>query len=444
MEMITPSAGQAVYHDFIVARTTCVPAKRLHTALVVDGWLDQDRLERAVSRVVASHDSLRTAIARVDGTLVQLIREPMEITDQPCEVVDWDGTQQDTRRLVSGLDDWWTVPRALAVNVLVGRSPARRTLLLCAFNHACSDGISAELVMDQIRRQYDAPPGSPPGRADVAQFADYYAGMLDEGLRVAYDDWVRLLDGLAPAVPHWMLERKLATDRVHINVVDWSFDEASSAAVREAARRHLCTPFEILATGAGIYFRRPDRHPASIAVIHSGRHRPRGFDVAGLLRSFVVDAVDVRPDVGTGVAVAGRREALRKALAHLSRLPFEEVCRLTGLSPGWRAGTAGQWEVELNGVFAPGTPGRLDGFPVHLADVGSSEEAFCENGGPTLLVSFTIGRGSVAASLRYVNPPVDPELAARVARDLEETMRFLTAGAGERADRAPAFHRSAG
>jgi hypothetical protein len=444
MQLITPSAGQAVYHDFIVAPTTCVPAKRLHAAFVVDGWLDQDRLEHAVSRVVAAHDSLRTAIEWIDGVLFQVVREPAEITDRPCEMVEWDGSQEDTRRIITSLDDWWTVPRALPVKVMVGRSPAQRTLLLCAFNHACSDGISAELVFDQIRKKYEAPQDSPLGRADVAQFADYYAAMLDDGLRVAYDDWVGLLDSVAPAVPQWMLERKLTAEQVLINVFNWSFTKTTGAALREAARRHLCTQFEILNAGVGIYFRRPDRHPAAIGVIHSGRHRPRGFEVAGLLRSFVVDAAEVRPDTRIGDAVATRREALRKALAHLARLPFEEVCQESGLSPGWRAGRPGQWEVELNGMFAAGLPGSMDGFQVHHADVGLPEEAGCENGGPTLLVSFTIGGDCVAGSLRYVRPPIDPEMAARVAGDLEETVRFLYAGAAESASRAPAFHRLVG
>lgn len=443
MELFTPSAGQAIYHDFIVAPTTCVSAKRLHAGWVVDGWIDADRLERAVWRVVAAHDSLRTAMERMNGTLFQVVREPSEITDQACETVDWDGTRNDTRRIITDLDDWWTVPRALSMKVVVGRSPAGRTLLLCVFNHACGDGISVELVLDQIRREYETPSVPPPRRADVAQFVDYHGSMLEDG-QVTYEDWVGLLDSVAPAVPQWMVARKLDTLRVHVGMFKWSFTLESCAAVHQATRRYGCSRFEALAAAVGIYFRRPDRRPASIAIVHSGRHRPGGFDVVGLVRSYVLDAVVVASGALVGDAVAVRREALRRALAYYARLPFEEVCERTGLSPGWRMGTAGQWQVELNGTFAPGPPGSMDGFAVHHADVGLSDEELCENGGPTLLVSFTISATGIDGSLRYVNPPVSPQLAAHVAREVEETVRFLDTGAGEPADRAPGFVRLAG
>ena len=443
MQRFAPSAGQAVYHDFIVAPTTCVPAKRLHAAWVVDGRLRPDQLEDAVRRVVSAHDSLRSALERIDGTLHQVLREPAEITDQVCETVDWDGTARGIRRLVTDLDDWWTAPRPLAMKVVVGHAPAQRTLLLFAFNHACSDGVSVELVLDQIRQAYPAPSDPAPGRDDVPQFAEYYAGMLRDGLDAAYDDWVGLLDRVAPAVPPWMVARKLATGRVHINLLNWSFTQASNAAVRQASRRYRCSQFEVLAAAAGIYFRRPDRQPASVAIVHSGRHRPRGLEVAGLLRSYVIDPAAVEANALLGDAVAARRDALRRSLGHFSRLPFEEVCERAGRSPGWRAGTAGQWEVELNGTFAPGPPGSMDGFSVQHADPGASEEAYCENGGPILLLSFTIGAAGVDGSLRYVDPPVDPELAARVAREVEEMVLFVDAAADEPADRAPGFDRLA-
>jgi hypothetical protein len=444
MELFTPSAGQSIYHDFIVARTTWVPAKRLHGAWVVDGRIHTDRLERAVWRVVAAHDSLRTAMDRVHGTLFQVVREPTEITDPACETVGWDGTQNDTRRIITNLDGWWTVPRALALKVVVGHSPAGRTLLLCAFNHACSDGISAELVLEQIRLEYESRPDRPSGRPVLPQFVDYYAAMLQDGLRLAYDDWVAQLDGVAPAVPDWMVARKLATDRVHIDLYNWSFTQESNAAVRQVSRRYQCSQFEALAAAVGIYFRRPDRWSAAIAVVHGGRHSPRGFEVAGLLRSYVLNGVADRSGALLGEAVTTRRDALRRALAHFARLPFEEVCERAGLAPGWRAGTAGQWEVEVNGTFAPDPPGSMDGFATRHAEVGTSEGAFCENGGPTMVLSFTISAVGVDGSLRYVNPPVDPQMAAQVAREVEETVRFLDAGAAEPADRARGFGQLAG
>src|SRR5262249_51265642 len=161
------------------------------------------------------------------------------------------------------------------------------------------------------------------------------------------------------------------------------------------------------------------QRPAAIGVVHSGRHRPGGFEVVGLLRGFVVDSVEILPDAKTGETVVARRDALRSTLAHFARLPFEEVCERTGRSSGWRAGTLGQWEVELNGTFASATRDSMDGCAVREVDVSEPEEMWCENGGPTLAVRFTIGRSGVAAKLQYVRPPIDRELAAQMAREIE-------------------------
>lgn len=442
MRILQPSAGQAVYHDFIVASTTCVAAKRLHCAFTVDGGLDPERLERAVRHVIACHESLRTSMANVDGQLAQVVREPSEITEAPVLRVDWDGTPQSTTKIIHDLDDWWTVSRELAVRVVVGSSPERRTLVVCAFNHACSDGISAELTVEQIRREYERPSG--PARPEAfEQFTDYYQGMLQDGLDHAYDDWLRQVRSAAPAVPQWMLDQKLASPEVEIRIHDWQFSEESSELLHRLAREHLCTPFEALAACVGLYFRRPDDRPAAIGVIHSGRHRPRGFEVAGLLRSYVVDLVDLGgcPDVRS--AVTARRDALRHGIPHFSRLPAEEVCRRAGLSTGWRAGDLGLWEVELNGMYDSTPGGTLDGFAVGQARTELSDEGRSENGGPVFLLSFGIAPDRIDAGLRFVDPPVSRELAARVAADLEAVVRFVQANPSESPNAAPAFHRAA-
>lgn len=83
------------------------------------------------------------------------------------------------------------------------------------------------------------------------------------------------------------------------------------------------------------------------------------------------------------------------------------------------------WEVELNGMYPASPDMTMAGSAVRVAEIPLSEEAVCENGGPTLLVSFVVAPDRVEGWLRYVSPPVDPDLAARIATDLESTVRFV-------------------
>ena len=199
----------------------------------------------------------------------------------------------------------------------------------------------------------------------------------------------------------------------------------------------------MLAGCAGLYFRREDGRPANFGIIHSGRHRFRGFDIQGLLRSYVVDVVDHAGVPTVADAVARRRDLLRTRTQHFAKLPFEEVCARTGRSPGWRAGRLGAWEIELNGMYAAVPDLTMQQAPVRVADVPLSEDATCENGGPTLLVSFTLAPDGVDANVRYVSPPIDAILAARIAEDLEATVRFVHDQPQAPVDAAPAIFRTA-
>jgi hypothetical protein len=437
--MVRASAGQAVYHDFIVAPTTCAPAKRLHCVYTVEGVLDAERLHRAIRFAVSTHESLRTSLQTVNGELLQVIRDPPEITETPWSTADWDGCAESIPRIVCDMDDWWTVPRQLSVHVVLAWSPAGQTLVACLFNHACGDGHSAQIVADLIWAEYERP-----GAADLArveQFDDYYASMLHDGETV-YEDWLRHLASGAPSVPQWMLDQKAATQQAWTRVREWSLSPESVRLLRSASREYRCSPFEVLAAGVGLYFRRQDGRPARIGVIHGGRHGRHGFDVVGLLRSYLVDVVDPAPWGDARSVVTARAAALRHGFAHYARMPYEEVCLREKIPTGWRAGQAGLWEVELNGAYADAPPPRPDGHAAALVPADISDEAFCENSGPLFLLYFTLGRDGVEATLRYIDPPVTDAMAERVATEIELMIAFL-AEPGNSAHDAPAFARTA-
>ncbi|MFE6921332.1 amino acid adenylation domain-containing protein [Nocardia sp. NPDC057663] len=438
MKFLPPSAGQVVYHDFVTADGTWSPAKRAHVAFTLDAPVDSDRLARAVRQVVDAHEALRTSIEVHDGALVQVVREPAEVTESACATAEWDGTPAGVRRIVSGADEWSAGARALPVKVISG-SAGGRSIVVCVFDHVCVDGVSAELVAGQIRGAYDGAPAP-----TAVQFADYYADMLADGLRTAQADWNALLDRVRPAVPPWMQATRSAAPRARMGVHRWTFDAISTALVHAAGRRYLGSGFEVLAAAVALYFRRPDGAPAALGVVHSGRHLPGGSGVVGLVRGFVVHDAMVGSGATVAEAVAAQRDRLRSGLTHLSRLPVEEVCLRTGRPVGLRAGAPGPWEVELNVGFTRAESGQMAGTSAHTADAGPPDEEWAENGGPTLVVSFRIGRDTVVGSVRYAHPPVDRDLAARIGRDIEATARFLDTDADGPADAAPAFHRLVG
>jgi hypothetical protein len=442
MKYSRPSAGQAIYHDFIVAPATYGAAKRLYYALAVAGPVDRGRLDSALRQVVAHHESLRTSLEYRDSSLTQVIREPDEITESATAEVEWHGSAEEVAQLIYDMDGWLAVPRQLAMRTVIGTSRAGKTLIVCAFNHACCDGMSAELVIDQARNVYNG--SAALGGAPRHQFSDYYSAMLDDGMRNCYDDWRELIEGSAAALPQGMTEQRQSCERCWIRVARFQFDPETVRMVHKIARSYACTPFEALSACAGIYFRRSDRKPSGVGVVHSGRQRPHGFAVAGLLRSFVLDPVAAGTCRDARDLVIARREESRARLEHFARLPFEEACCLAGIASGWRAGCLGPWQVEFNGMYERSITGTMGGAPVGLAGGDIDENEFCENGGPAFVFSFVIGPDRVAVDMRFTEPPVDETLASRVLSDIESVIRFIYANPATAPESVPAFYRATG
>ncbi|AOW88293.1 condensation domain-containing protein [Streptomyces olivaceus] len=436
MRLLKASAGQAVYHDFIVAPHTSVPAKRLFNCFIVEGPVDPARLERAVRHAIATHEALRTSLDDVDGAPTQVIREPDEITEAVMTTVDWDGSADSVADVVRSLDDRWTVHRELSMHVVLARAPGPRSLVACVLDHACVDGMSAETVTDLIRAEYNRP-GGPPRPDQVPQFADYYAAMLEDGLEI-YDDWLRILESSSPALPQWMLDLKRPSGRASTRERELSLSDATNERLRSLSKEYVCTPYEIVTAAVGLYFRRVDGAPVRVAVTHSGRHRRHGFDVVGLLRSQVVDVVDSGRCADVRSYLTERRDELRKCMTHFARLPVEEVCLRAGLSTGWRSGPPGPWEVELNGMYEAPAPEAMDGHEVVQAP-DFLEDAYCENGGTTFLLNLFLRPDRVEATLRYVDPPVSEQMAKRVGPDLESVVEFLAGDPARPLADAPTF-----
>ncbi|WP_052314152.1 non-ribosomal peptide synthetase [Nocardia thailandica] len=437
MRFLPPTAAQLVCHDFVSAEGAWPPATRAHVAFTLDTPIDRDRLADAVRQVVDAHDALRTTLEHRDGALVQVVREPAEITGSPCGTVDWDGTAAGVRRIVDAADVR-NGPGAGPARVLTGAAGGR-SLVVAVFDHVCVDGLSAELVAEQIRAAYD---GTPPPMA--LSYTDYHARILDDASPAAHAAWDTVLARSRPAVPAWMLAARAAAPRARRGVHRWSFDPDSVALLTAAARRQRASPFEIVAAAVAVYFRRPDGAPAALGVVHGGRHRPGGAGVVGLVRGFVLHEGVVEAGATIADAVAARRDGLRGAFTDLTRLPWEEVCLRAGRPAGLRAGAPGAWEVELNVGFTAQEAGRMAGVAARSLDAAPPGEQWAENGGPLVALTFRLGPEAVTGNVRYTHPPVDHELAAALARELEATVRLIGTAPQTPAEAAPAFHELAG
>ncbi|MGC5013561.1 condensation domain-containing protein [Streptosporangium sp. DT93] len=163
--------------------------------LVLDGTLEAARLARALERVVARHDVLRTTFVYQGSDPVQAVRQDGPVLRE-ASVGGEQALMEYAREVAEAPYDLAAGPLLRVSLVTLGSG---RQALVLGVHHIISDGFSMNLLLEELDAAYRGePPGEPP-----AQYGDFARWQRDQfaGGRLAadVDHWREVLDG-APTV----------------------------------------------------------------------------------------------------------------------------------------------------------------------------------------------------------------------------------------------------
>ncbi|KZB86538.1 non-ribosomal peptide synthetase [Amycolatopsis regifaucium] len=302
-------------------------------ALRLRGELDTGALDRALTALVARHESLRTTFDTVDGHGTQVVHSPSELR---VPLTDLSGLSEEDRQrqLTTALAEASTAPFDLRRGPLLRTRLIRLTpeehVLTLVLHHIVTDGWSSGVLMGELSALYTAfvrgerlsLPDLPVQYADFAVWQrERLAGsMLDEQL--AY--WRHRLDGVPPL--------ELPTDRprpaVRTNngaLLEFSVAEATTARLKELSRRQDGTLFMTLLAACQLLFARwSGQDDVAVGTVTSGRERA---DLEGLI-GFFVNTLVLRSEVELSrtfdAFLDDVRELTLDAFAHQD-VPFDRV-----------------------------------------------------------------------------------------------------------------------
>ncbi|WP_413767736.1 amino acid adenylation domain-containing protein [Rhodococcus pyridinivorans] len=314
------------------------PTYNIPFALDLRGDLDADLLDRALVRVVARHEVLRTIVDVVEGEPVQVV------TDTPSTILQVAEARDGNAEAL--LDAAARAPFDLGHDRpfrahLVRRAPDDAVLLLVV-HHIAGDEWSAETVFADLAAAYaDLSAGRVPDDAPRPQYADFAVwqhGLADNPVAAALRDrdlafWRTTLAG-APeelALPHDRPRPAVPSHRggeVHVQV-----DSELAAALRDTCTR----------SGTGMFMLTHAAVAALFTALGAGDDIVLGAPVAGRADSgledivgFFVDTVALRTDLSgdpdTAEILTRVRRADLAALAH-QEVPFDEVVDAVGVTP---------------------------------------------------------------------------------------------------------------
>ncbi|HEV2754810.1 MAG TPA: amino acid adenylation domain-containing protein, partial [Actinomycetota bacterium] len=310
------------------------PQYNIFQALRVRGALDVEALDRALSDVVARHESLRTTFPTVDGEPFQVVHAPAPVTIDVTELdyLDGDKRELEARRVAAAEA---TRPFDLENGPLL-RARALRLdhddhVVVLAMHHIVSDGWSTAVFTRELSALYNAHRTGE--RAPLPelpiQYADFAAWqrqrLSGDALRRQLDYWRDRLAGLAPVL-------ELPTDHPRPPVrsgrggrVPFTIGGDTLAAVGAVAKAQDATLFIALtAAFQALLSRYSGSDDVAVGTPVAGRTRP---EVEGLI-GFFVNTLVLRTDLSgdpTFRELVGRvRDVALGAYAHQD-VPFEKL-----------------------------------------------------------------------------------------------------------------------
>jgi len=297
------------------------------------GPLDGAALRRALDRLAARHDSLRTTFTTVDGRGVQRVDATATL---PLRTVDLGDLPADRRAaeaerlLVEELERPYDLREGPLTRALLIRLAADDHLLLLAQHHIVTDGWSVGVLVRELAALYASEAdGSPDGLAKpVLQYPDFAVWERAHPTPARHADdlayWKRHLAGTP--------QLDLPTDRPRPPVRTTSgaahrHDLPAGLAERLAAlaRSQGTTVFTLFAGAAAVLFSRySGQRDIAFGTVTNGRGHRELEEVTGFFVNTLVLRSDVDPAATVDRFLDTMRSTLLDAFGHDS-VPFDRV-----------------------------------------------------------------------------------------------------------------------
>ncbi|HET7460299.1 MAG TPA: amino acid adenylation domain-containing protein, partial [Longimicrobium sp.] len=415
----------------------------ISTRLRLRGELDRAALARALDRLVARHEALRTVFAQVDGVPEQRIA-PAEASRFHLVEHEPAGQAVAEPELGRVMADEARAPFDLERGPLIRgrlvRLAADDHLLLVTMHHIVSDGWSIGVLTRELSALYEAfRRGEPdPLPALPVQYADYAVWQRrwveGEVLREQAEYWTRTLAG-APE----LLE--LPTDRPRPPKQDFAGDalplvlEAElTASLKALSRRQGTTLFATLLAGwATVLGRLSGQDDLVVGTPTANRGQREVEELIG----FFVNTLALRLDLSGAPTVAellGRVKERALAAQHHQDIPFEQVVervdpvRTLAYHPLVQVTFAWQSANQAGGPPGPGVAGQDAGGAGGTA-AGASRAKF------DLSLSLREAGDRIAGSITFATALFDRETVERWAGYLRRVLGEMSADPGQRVER---------
>ncbi|MDY7096305.1 MAG: amino acid adenylation domain-containing protein, partial [Acidobacteriota bacterium] len=320
-------------------------------ALHLEGELPLPALVRALSRLIARHESLRTRFAEVQGRPVQAVVPASEAVlpwsrvdlqrlegpngknpnaqSQDAESGDIQSTAEELIRREARRP--FDLRRELGWRVVLVAVGPHSHRLLVTFHHILADGWSQGVFFRDLGELYDADlehrrPQLPPLPVHFPDYALWQRRWLQgDALEEQLTFWRQRLEG-APAVLELPTDRpRPAVQTFHGAIARVALPEEAVEVLEGLARRSAASLFMVLLAGFdAVLHRITGARDLCVGVPIANRHRLEVENLVGFLVNTLVLRATPAPELPFAELLEQVRESTLEAYAHQD-LPFEKL-----------------------------------------------------------------------------------------------------------------------
>ncbi|MGH3782221.1 MAG: condensation domain-containing protein, partial [Pseudonocardiaceae bacterium] len=401
------------------------------SALRLRGELDGGALGRALSGLVARHESLRTTFESVDGRGVQVVHRPYEVQ---LPVLDLAGLADGDRRveldrvLAQEASRPFDLSRGPLMRVGLVRLAPDEHVLMLMLHHIVTDGWSNGILMSDLGELYRAEvTGTAPQLAVLpVQYADFAVWqrerLSDSVLQGQLDYWKQQLASLS------VLE--LPTDRprpaVHTtNGAVWEFMVPAqvTAGLKELGRGQDGTLFMTLVAACQVLLARwSGQDDVAVGTVTSGRDRAELEGLVGFFVNTLVLRSQVRGAHTFSEFLAEVKNTVLDGFAHQD-VPFERL--VDALQPGRDTSRTPLFQAMIVLQNTPDQAWTLPGVDIEGVELPVVTALF------DISIHFQEFNGGLYGAINYNTDLVDSVTIERMAGHL----RVLLAGIAADPDR---------
>ena len=330
MQLPLSSAQQRLW--FIHQLEPDSDAYHIHGALMLEGELQIDKLQRSIDDLVQRQESLRSHIQLVQGQPQIVVLEHLPLSIQQYD----QASLEQTAFLQQQLSEPFDLQQGPLIRIALLKQSESRHILSVCMHHIISDGWSMGLLLQELISLYTM--GAQSLHELALQYIDYAAWQQSEAYRdqaareAAY--WQQqLADVPILSLPFDSYDQENNQHEQHDGIVSLSISSQQSTALALLAKQQQASLFMVLISlYASLLHKLTGQLDFAIGTPIAGRSNPALEHIIGCFINTQAIRIELSPEDSFIKLLHRLKQTCSDALNH-QQMPFEEIVRAQGLKP---------------------------------------------------------------------------------------------------------------